>query len=110
MSSTVIFADPASELVTLTNTSTCKLVATDPTTVTLTVTDPLNNPVSYTYGGAGTITRTGTGAYTSDIARHHRRPVAVRVDRHRRLHPKWTSARGPSPRPPSPACTPPSPN
>ena len=62
----VVYAGSA-ELVTLSNTFTVDDVPTDPTTVTLTVTDPAGASTSYTYAG-GTLTRTGTGAYAKDVA------------------------------------------
>lgn len=61
-----VFFDSASELATLTNTFDVDGVATDPATVTLTVTDPLGVETSYTYA-ASEITKTGTGAYRKDI-------------------------------------------
>lgn len=66
MGATVFFAN-TNELATLTNTFTVSGTATDPTTVTLTVTDPNGAATSYTYAG-GTVTRTGTGVYTRDVA------------------------------------------
>jgi hypothetical protein len=62
----VLYAGSA-ELVTLSNTFAVDGVATDPTTVTLTVVDPAGASTSYTYAGA-TITRTGAGAYSKDVA------------------------------------------
>lgn len=52
--------------VTLTNTFAVSGTATDPTTVSLVVTDPAGTATTYTYAG-GTITRTGTGAYSKTI-------------------------------------------
>jgi len=44
-------------------------VATDPTEVTLTVTDPSGNSDSYTYdGGAGDVAKDSTGIYHYDLA------------------------------------------
>lgn len=67
----VVFFAGASELATLTNTfyltSGGITTPTDPTTVTLAVTDPTGTVLTYTYGGA-TITRTGPGAYAKDIS------------------------------------------
>lgn len=62
----VLYAGSA-ELVTLSNTFEVDGVATDPTTVTLTVVDPAGTSTSYTYA-ALTITRTSAGLYTKDIA------------------------------------------
>lgn len=61
-----VFFEGASELATLTNTFTVDGVATDPTTVSLTITDPTQTSTTYTYAAAQ-ITRTGTGVYTKDI-------------------------------------------
>lgn len=61
-----VFFEGASELATLTNTFTVNGVDTDPSTVSLTVTDPTQTPVTYTYAAAE-ITKTGTGVYTKDI-------------------------------------------
>lgn len=65
--SATVFYESASELATLTNTFSVSGVATDPTTVTLTITTPAGVATSYTYGAAQ-ITKTGTGVYTKDIA------------------------------------------
>ena len=65
MSPTVFYTGSA-ELATLTNTFQVAGVDTDPTTVTLVVTDPLGVATTYTYAGA-TITKTATGVYTKDI-------------------------------------------
>ena len=63
MSSTVFYADQAgNELATVSNTFKVNGVATDPTTVSLIVTDPTGAQTTYTYN-PGTITRTGTGAF-----------------------------------------------
>lgn len=62
-----VFFQSANELATLTNTFKVGGVATDPTAVTLTVTDPTGASTAYTYG-AGQVTRTGTGVFTKDIA------------------------------------------
>lgn len=61
-----VFFDSTSELATLSNTFSVDGTATDPTTVSLVVTDPLGAATTYTYAG-GEITRTGTGAYRKDI-------------------------------------------
>lgn len=66
MSATVFF-NSASELATLGNTFLVSSVATDPTTVSLTVTSPANVVTTYTYAGA-LITRTSAGVFTKDIA------------------------------------------
>lgn len=65
MSATVFFTS-ASELATLSNTFLVSAVATDPTTVSLTITSPTNVLTTYTYAGAQ-ITRTSAGVYTKDI-------------------------------------------
>lgn len=62
-----VFYQSPSELATITNTFYVDNVATDPTTVTLTVLAPGGTSTSYTYA-ASQITRTGTGAYSKDIA------------------------------------------
>jgi hypothetical protein len=56
----------ANEQATLSNTFTLNNVATDPTTVSLIVTDNLGNITTYLYN-PGTITRTGTGAYSQPV-------------------------------------------
>lgn len=61
----VFYADSA-ELATLTNTFTVDDVATDPTTISLVVTDPTGSATTYTYA-ASQITKTATGVYTKDI-------------------------------------------
>ena len=60
MSATVFFADPASELATLTNVFKVNGVPTDASSVTLTVTDPTGatSTPSVTHGGTGTYTAT----------------------------------------------------
>lgn len=65
MGATVFFSG-SNELATLTNTFTIAGVATDPTTITLEVTDPTGTTTTYTHAGA-TITKTGTGVYTKDV-------------------------------------------
>ena len=67
MSSTVFFAGSA-ELATLTNTFSVSGTPTDPSTVSLVVTDPQGNQVTYAYGGSGTITRTSAGIYTLNVS------------------------------------------
>ena len=68
MSSTVFFADgTGNELATLTNTWTVSGAPTDPSAVSLVVTDPTGTQVTYTYGGAGTITKVSTGVYTLNV-------------------------------------------
>jgi hypothetical protein len=66
VSATVFYAS-SSELATLTNTFDVAGVATDPTTVSLTVTTPSGTATTYTYA-ASEITRTSTGVYAKDIA------------------------------------------
>jgi hypothetical protein len=62
-----VFYEGAAELATLTNTFSVSGTPTDPTTVSLAVTDPDGVTTTYTWAG-GTVTRTGTGAFTKDIA------------------------------------------
>lgn len=62
---TVLFAG-ANETVTLTDTFKVNGVATDPTTVTVTVTDPLGASTSYTW--PGTVNRSGPGAFWAEVA------------------------------------------
>lgn len=64
MSSTV-FYESSSELATLTNAFQVLSVNTDPTTVSLAVTDPTGTTTPYTY--PATITKTSVGIYTKDI-------------------------------------------
>jgi hypothetical protein len=64
--SATVFFDSASELATLSNTFSVASVPTDPTTVTLIVTDPLGASTTYVYS-LGEITRSSAGAYTKDI-------------------------------------------
>lgn len=67
MSATTFF-ESASELATLTNTfKNSAGVATDPTTISLTVTDPTQTATTYTFA-AGQITKSSAGVYTKDIA------------------------------------------
>lgn len=54
------------DTVTLTNTFKVSGTATDPTTISLVVTDPAGTATTYTYAGA-TITRSSTGVYTKNI-------------------------------------------
>lgn len=54
------------DTVELTNTFTVDDTATDPTTITLAVTDPSDNTTTYTYA-AGTITRVSTGVYRKAV-------------------------------------------
>ena len=54
------------DTVTLTNTFKVSGTATDPTTISLVVTDPTGTATTYTYAGS-TITRTSTGLYTKNI-------------------------------------------
>lgn len=61
-----VFYEGSAELATLTNTFQVAGVNTDPTTITLVVTDPLGVATTYTHAGA-TITKTATGIYTKDI-------------------------------------------
>lgn len=61
-----VFYENASELATLTNTFQVAGVNADPTTVSLTVTDPDGTATTYTYALAE-ITRSSAGVYTKDI-------------------------------------------
>lgn len=61
-----VFYESASEIATIGNTFAVSGVNTDPTTVSLTITDPDGTATTYTYAGA-TITKTSTGIYTKDI-------------------------------------------
>lgn len=54
------------DTVTLTNTFAVSGTATDPTTVSLVVTDPAGTATTYTYAGA-TITKSSTGVYTKNV-------------------------------------------
>jgi hypothetical protein len=54
------------DTVTLSNTFAVSGTATDPTTVSLVVTDPAGTATTYTYAGA-TITKSSTGVYTKNI-------------------------------------------
>jgi hypothetical protein len=63
MSATVFYADPGgNEIATLGNTFKVAGTPTDPTAVSLNVTDPTGAVTAYTYN-PGTVTRTSTGAY-----------------------------------------------
>ena len=62
MSATVFFADPASELATLTNIFKVGGTPTDATTVTLTITDPTG------VTSTPSVTHSGTGTYTANVA------------------------------------------
>ncbi|MGH9252140.1 MAG: hypothetical protein ACRD0W_21880 [Acidimicrobiales bacterium] len=66
MSSTVFYADAASELATLTNTFSVSGTPTDPTDVALVVTTPSGVATTYLFSLAQ-ITKTGTGVYTKSI-------------------------------------------
>lgn len=66
MSSTILWNSP-NTLVQITNAFTVNGVPTDPTTVSVIVTDPAGNSTSYTYD-PGTITRTGEGDYALNVA------------------------------------------
>ena len=56
----------AGDTVTLTNTFKVSGTATDPTAISLVVTDPAGTATTYTYAGA-TITKSSTGVYTKNI-------------------------------------------
>lgn len=62
----VFFAN-ANELATLTNTFSVSGTPTDPTTITLTVTNPAGTSTDYTYA-LGEVTRSGAGVYTMDVS------------------------------------------
>lgn len=61
-----VFYSNANELATLTNTFSVAGVPTDPTTVSLTITDPAGTATTYTFAAAE-ITKSATGVYTKDI-------------------------------------------
>lgn len=63
----VFFAHASAELATVSNTFAVADVNTDPTTVTLVITDPTGTATSYTYA-AGEITKDATGVYHKDLA------------------------------------------
>lgn len=67
MSSTVFFAG-STELATVGNTFDVSGTPTDPSAVSLVVTDPVGNQTTYTYGGAGTITKVSTGVYEQNVS------------------------------------------
>lgn len=62
-----VFFEGSAELATLTNTFTVDGTETDPTTITLLVTDPDGASTTYTYALAQ-ITKTATGVYTRDVS------------------------------------------
>lgn len=62
-----VFLNHATELATVSNTFSVDGTATDPTTISLVITDPTGSSTTYTYA-ATEITRTGTGAYRKDIS------------------------------------------
>src|SRR5262245_35962523 len=62
-----VFHSNANELATVRNVFKVNGVATDPTTVTLTITDPTQTAISYTFAAAE-ITKNSTGDYQKDIA------------------------------------------
>ena len=65
MAATVYF-ESASEVATLTNTFSVGGTATDPTTISLIITDPESTTTTYTFADLE-ITKTATGVYTKDI-------------------------------------------
>lgn len=65
MSATVFF-ESANELAKISNTFSVDSVATDPTTISLTITTPSQTSTTYTYA-ASQITRSGTGAYYKNV-------------------------------------------
>lgn len=62
----VVFFESASELATLTNTFSVDGTPTDPTTISLIVTDPDGGSTTYTFADTE-ITKTSVGVYTKDI-------------------------------------------
>jgi hypothetical protein len=62
-----VFYDSANELATLSNTFRVAGAATDPTTVTLTVVDPLGDDTVYTQAGGDFTHTPASGAYSIDI-------------------------------------------
>lgn len=62
-----VFFEGTSELATLTNTFTVNGTPTDPTTISLVITDPTQASTTYTFA-ASQITRISAGVYTKDIA------------------------------------------
>jgi hypothetical protein len=62
-----VFYNHASELATVSNTFEVEGVATDPTTVSLVITDPSGTATTYTYA-ASEITKDAPGAYHKDIS------------------------------------------
>ena len=66
--SATVFYNSASELATCSNTFKVNGTPTDPTTVTLTVTDPAGVVTAYSWpSGANVLTRSGAGAFTQDV-------------------------------------------
>jgi hypothetical protein len=63
----LVFFESSSELATLTNTFSVDGTPTDPTTITLAVTDPQGAATPYTFAAAE-ITKLSTGVYRKDIA------------------------------------------
>jgi hypothetical protein len=61
-----VFFEGTGEIATLTNTFSVSGTATDPTTVSLTITTPSGTATTYTYGAAE-ITKSAMGVYTKDI-------------------------------------------
>ena len=57
---------PANTKVRVSVAFTASSTPSDPTTVSLTVTDPAGTATTYTYAGA-TVTKDGTGAYHTDV-------------------------------------------
>jgi hypothetical protein len=65
--SATVFFESTSELATIRNVFKVDGVATDPSTISLTITDPTGAATTYTYGAAQ-ITRNSAGDYQKDIA------------------------------------------
>lgn len=66
--SATVFYNSAAELATCSNVFKDSGTPTDPTTVTLIITDPASVQTTYNWpGGPNTLTRTGAGAFTQDV-------------------------------------------
>lgn len=62
-----VFYEGSAELATLGNTFSVAGTPTDPTAVTLVVTDPTGDATTYNWPTPATITRTGAGVFTKDV-------------------------------------------
>src|SRR6266568_2996274 len=66
--SATVFYNSASELATCSNVFTVGTTPTDPTALTLVITDPAQVVTTYNWpGGPNILTRTGPGAFTQDV-------------------------------------------